>query len=278
VAELLHQGSGWGALERRRRQRAGERPFAEGRALPFPDSAIGDEQLPWLALLETGLLPARPAAAEPGSLMVQPEWHDLLERSVRGGGAGAHGLAWYHLGVMRYHAGDRSGARDAWQRSARAQPSAWAWRDLAVLAREQGDAPAAVDLWLSASRAAPALAPLAIECASALLEAGRAAELGAFADTLPPAVRAHGRIRLLRAMAALALDDLDAVKRYFQGDPHLGNVRESETVLSDLWFGWHERRLARERGVAIDDDLRRLVRREFPPPARFDFRMDTSVF
>jgi hypothetical protein len=267
-------------VERRRRDRAAQPPFAPPSALPFPDSSIGDEQLPWLALLDAGALPYRPAAHDPGSLMVQPEWRELLERAVHAagdGGRGAHWLAWYHLGVMRYRAGDAAGARQAWERSMREEPSAWACRDLAVLARDEGDEQAAADLWLKASRLAPHVVPLAIECAKALLGAGRIAELSAFADVLPPEVRTHGRIRLLRAMAALREGDLDAVERYFQGDVDVANIREKETILSDLWFGWHEQRLSRQRGTAIDDDLRRLVRREFPPPARFDFRLDTSV-
>src|SRR5439155_20209311 len=79
-AELLHHGSGWGALERIRRERAQQSPFASS-ALPFPDSSIGENQMPWLALLETGSLPARHASSDPGALMVQPEWRDLFEKS-----------------------------------------------------------------------------------------------------------------------------------------------------------------------------------------------------
>ena len=43
---------------------------------------MGDPQKPWLALLETGALPYRAATEDPGSLMVQPEWRDLLEKSI----------------------------------------------------------------------------------------------------------------------------------------------------------------------------------------------------
>ena len=271
--ELLHQGSGWGAVERRRREVANQPPFASD-ALPFPDSSIGDEQRPWLALLETGVLPRRPTSQDPGSLMVQPQWRELLERSVTG--SGGHWLAWYHLGVMRYRAGDLTGAREAWENSLRDEPSAWAYRDLAHLTREQGDEPAAIDLWLKAARLTPNLTPLAIECAKVLLQAGRPRELIQFVDALPPDVRAHGRIRLLRAMASLDIGDFDAVAKYFEGDLDVANIREKETILSDLWFGWHERRLARERGVSIDDGLRQLVRREFPPPMRFDFRIKST--
>jgi hypothetical protein len=273
--ELLHQGSGWGALERRRREAAGQPPFASA-ALPFPDSSIDGQQMPWLALLQHDTLPALPPSADPGSLMVQPEWRDLLERAAQQGRC-THWLAWYHLGVMRYRAGDPNGARQAWERSLKEEPSAWAYRDLAVLARDEGDDRAAADLWLTAARTAPTVAPLAIECAQALLRAERTDELIAFVESAPPDVRAHGRIRLLRAMAALEQEDFGLVENYFGGDLDIANIREKETILSDLWFGWHERRLARERRVPVNEHLRRLVRREFPPPIRFDFRLKSDV-
>src|SRR5262249_42557002 len=71
--EVLHQGSGWGALEQIRRQRASQKPFAPS-ALSFPGESIEEQQKPWLALLENGSLPYRPPTDDPGSLMVQPEW------------------------------------------------------------------------------------------------------------------------------------------------------------------------------------------------------------
>jgi hypothetical protein len=275
-SELLHHGSGWGALEQIRRARAGQKPFASA-ALRFPDETIGDEQKPWLSLLENGGLPPRPPWLDAGALMVQPEWRELLERSLSEGRGVGHWLSWYHLGVMRYRAGDNAGARDAWQRSLRETPSPWAQRDLAVLARDEGDVQGAADLWIKASRLAPDVAPLAIEAARALLAADRPAELLAFTDRLPPSVRLHGRIRLLRAMASLATGDLDAVGLYFEGDVDIANIREKETSLSDLWFGWQMQRVARERGLPVDENLRQLVRREFPPPARFDFRLNADL-
>ena len=51
---------------------------------------------------------------------------------------------------------------------------------------------------------APGVAPLAIECAKALLNADLPAEVLAFADALAPHVRSHGRLRLQRAMASVA--------------------------------------------------------------------------
>jgi hypothetical protein len=271
----LHHGSGWGALEARRRRHAGEPPFTH-HSLTFRDNTITDDQKPWLALLETGELAYRSPADGPGALMVQPEWRALLERAAHDGRS-THWLAWYHLGVMRYRAGDSSGAREAWQQSLAAESSAWVLRDLAFLSMEQGEDQTAIDLWLRAARTAPQCVPLAIEVTRMLLTTRRFAELMKFVDALPDPVRAAGRIRLLRAMAALEQGDLATVEKYFEGDVDIPNIREKETTLSDLWFRWQEQRVARERGVEIDDTLRQQVRREFPPPVRFDFRLNTQV-
>ncbi len=267
--ELLHQGSGWGALERHRRQRAKQTPFASD-ATPFPDSSLAEEQMPWLSLLARGKLPHRSPSLDPGALMVQPEWRDLLERADE-----SSWLRCYHLGVMRYRAGDRAGAQLAWEKSISNEPSTWAYRDLAVLANDTGNVDEAAALWEKAAGLAPSLTPLAIETGKALLAANRLDDLVAFIESLPADVRSHGRIRLLRARAALAVGDLNTVEEYFAGDVDIANIREKETSLSDLWFGWHERRLARERGITVDDNLRREVRRDFPPPQRFDFRLNT---
>jgi tetratricopeptide (TPR) repeat protein len=230
----------------------------------------------WMTLMDQGELPYRPPAHDPGALMVQPEWRELLERAVEGN-RNAHWLASYHLGVMRYRAGDRAGARQAYERSIAQEPSPWAYRDLAVMARDEGDAEKAADLWLTAARMAPTLVPLAIETAAALSRAGPSEQVIAFVDALPHDVRGHGRIRLMHAAAALALGDLASVEEYFQGDVDVANVREKETTLSDLWFGWQQQRVARERGLPIDDNLRQLIRKEFPPPLRFDFRLNTDL-
>lgn len=274
--EILHTGSGWGALENRRRRAAGQPPFASG-ATPYPEESLGEPQRQWLALLEEGKLPRRGASQPPGSLMVQPEWRELLQASVKRGGDAAHWLSWYHLAVTRYRAGDESGARAAWEKSLSLEPSAWAQRDLAVLSREAGHHALAARQWVAAARLAPDVIPLAIEACQALLRAGQFKELIEFVATLPDRVRAAGRVRLLHAMASLETGDWLTVERYFQSDLDIANIREKETTLSDLWFGWHERKISKERSVPVDETFRRQIRREFPPPTRFDFRLNVEA-
>lgn len=272
-AKLLHRGSGWGALEQARRATAGEAPFA-GPELPFPADALGPEEEPWRALLASQVFPSADGALAPSSYMVQPEWRALLEQSVAEGCAD-HAAGWLHLGVMRHWAGEREAAREAWERSRAHEETPWVLRNLALLARED-DCPAeAADLLLRAARMRLDLVPLLVECARALLAAGRPTEWLDLLSEVPEPARSRGRIRLLEGQAALATGDLRTVEAIIGEAREVDDLREGEVSLSDLWYGLHEQRLAKEEALPIDEDLKARVRRDLPPPAEIDFRMFT---
>jgi hypothetical protein len=263
-AEILQRGSGWGALERLRREAAGEPPFcSEG--LVFDDGSLGEAQEPWLALLRDGAMPVSGPEPPPRGFMVQAEWRDLLEAALAAGKGGSW-LAWFHLGVLRQYAGEHAAARRAWERSLEQAQTPWALRNLAVLAREE-------EVYVDACRVAPDLLPLAVECGRFLIEAGRPRQWLDLLRTLAPSIRCVGRVRLLEAQAALAVGDLERVERFFADRVVIPDLREGETSLSDLWFDYHERRLSVMAGIPGGDTLRARVRREFPVPDEFDFRM-----
>jgi hypothetical protein len=269
--ELVQRGSGWGALERLRRERSGEPSFSfEG--LVFDEASLTEEQAPWIGLLYDGAVPPGDPDATPSSYMVQAEWRTLLEDAVQKK-QGSHWLAWLHLGVMRYYAGDREGARRAWEASLEQTNTPWALRNLAVLAREDGRLGDAADLYTAACRMRPSLLPLAVECGRTLIEADRPDAWLELLDELPEPVRTVGRVRLLQAQAALVVGDFETVTHVFAGKPVVDDMREGEVSLSQLWFAFHERRLSAAESVPIDDALRARVRQEFPVPEEFDFRM-----
>ncbi|MCX5662481.1 MAG: DUF5107 domain-containing protein [Planctomycetota bacterium] len=278
--ELFQHGSGWGALEERRRERAGEPRMARA-STPFPASGLGPEQEPWVALLERGRLPAGDPARPPVSWMIQETWRELLETSVKqpsnGSSADDSGyLAWLHLGVMHFTAHRLDEARSAWERSFALLPSAWALRCLAVLARHEKRLDEAAALLTRACAMLPDQLHLALECANALHEAGRPADLARFFAGLPEPIRANDRMLLQALWAWLQTSDLDSARRTLEGDLEIVGLREGETSITELWFSYHEQRLARAEGVAIDDALRKRVRRECPAPAKYDFRMAAS--
>ena len=268
--EIVLRGSGWGGLERRRREMAGEPPFCSA-GLVFDDASLGEDQRPWLSLLTSGEFPCRKAEDEPGAWMAQPEWRQMLEQSIRAGRSD-HWLGWLHLGLMRFAAEDRAGATEAWLHSTRLAPSAWAYRNLAEAARLDGDLPGAVAYYQRAHELAPRLRPLATEYCEALLAAARPREALEVIQSLPEATRAHSRIRLLEARAGLALGELERVAPVLAEDYELVDLREGETSLSDLWFAYQAKRLAEAEGGSGGGSREDLQSR-FPPPKHLDFRV-----
>ncbi|HKQ03149.1 MAG TPA: DUF5107 domain-containing protein, partial [Actinomycetes bacterium] len=109
--ERLHAGSGWGALESLRRESAGERPSPLIDRL-FPRSTLGTDQQPWVALLGTGTLPAGP----PRSYVAGTAWSGVLER------APDSAVSLLHRGVVRWGAGRRAAAVEAWEAALALEP------------------------------------------------------------------------------------------------------------------------------------------------------------
>jgi tetratricopeptide (TPR) repeat protein len=267
--ELLQRGSGWGALERLRREVSGERPFCSD-ALVFDDASLTEAQAPWLALLREGTFPDADPQIAPCSYMVQSEWQVRLEQV---GDVATNWQTGLHLGVMHYYAGNRDAAREAWERSLGIATSAWVLRNLALMAWEDTNFDNAATLYSLAVQLQPRLLPLAIECGQKLIAMERPQLWLDLLETLPLSLRKMGRIRLLEGQAALAMSNFKRVAQLFDGTLVIDDLREGERSLSHLWFAYHEKRISTEEGVPVDDALRECVRREHPVPAEIDYRM-----
>jgi hypothetical protein len=79
---------------------------------------------------------------------------------------------------------------------------------------------------------------------------------------------------VLEAWAASHSGDLARAEEILL-DPELvmPDLHEGELMLSDIWYGLQDQKLAAAAGVPVDDALRERARRDFPPPANLDFRM-----
>lgn len=267
---FLQRGSGWGALENLRREKAGEPPLGSA-GLTFDSESLTDLQAPWLRLLE-GANFSPVSASEPNNYLVQAEWRRLLEEALNTGSSSGW-LAWLHLGIMRYAAEDLEGARQAWQQSLEEKKTGWVLRNLGVLALKQGQPDKAIQLYKEAHRLLPSLRPLTIELGQTLLAAGRTAEWLEIVAGLDEPDRFSGRIRLLEAQAALDQNDFDRAEQILVTPLVVDDMREGELALSQLWFDLHVRRLSQVEGIPIDHVLYRRVHLELPLPGELDFRM-----
>ncbi|MFV0399834.1 MAG: DUF5107 domain-containing protein [Oscillospiraceae bacterium] len=268
--EPVQLGSGWAALELARRG-AGDQFGAE--IALFAPSSTGAAQAPWLELLHTGSFPDSDPAREPASYLTQAEWIPLLEQAVSTGKS-RHWHALYQLGVMYCAAGEFEKAEEAYRESNRLTPNAWSVRGLAMLELLKGDEIAASTGLLEAARQLPIL-PLAIECGRLLIQAGRYSDFVDFYSELEPALQTHGRLRTMRAHAAVMLDDFGLAHDILRSGLQVADIREGEVLLSDIWIMLYMRKIAKEEGIAQDDALRERVLREHPIPEELDFRMRT---
>ena len=294
--DIVHSASGWGALELRREKLFGGAGLPEN--LCFPESTLGPEQQPWLALLEDGVLPEDRPDAIPASWLTSPRWRTILEASLaRPGGRTATSLL--HYGNMLFEHWDMehiasvaSGwpaaerdrfeklAEAAWLESDALRPSVWAKRNLAILEELRGNKDRAEMYYdalfeLPASRADFAFAA---EYLSRLNSRGKYEKAWALLESLPEEIRRADRVTLSAAVCALRLNKLDGLDAVFAQEH--ADIREGENSLTDLWVEYNSRTLGLARGIAPDEltgetlaALKEEAEENCPPPHAIDFRM-----
>src|SRR5215218_684456 len=161
--ERLHSGSGWGALESLRREVVGEQPSPVIDRL-FPRSGLEEDQEPWVAFLETGTLPP----GTPRSYVVGRPWSDLLEK------AAASAASMLHRGVVRWNAGHREAAVEAWEAACALEPGSWlALRNIAAASGLMGEPGRSAEQYLRALDLMPDVAQLRVEAIEALIAVNR---------------------------------------------------------------------------------------------------------
>jgi tetratricopeptide (TPR) repeat protein len=267
--KVVQKGSGWGSLEEKRRQKLGLAYF--NKALVFDQSTIGPDQQQWLSLLEKGDFTESYAQEIPRSYMTQEPWIEMLEIAIDQGNSN-HWYAWFMMGVMHYSRRDYEKAKSAWLTSLEREKNAWAYRNLAVLCYGQGDVEKALDMWQKAWQINCEYVELAIEYAEGLANAGEMNQMERFLDSLSSDMLSSPRIQVSKAQCALHNNDLDLVDAIL-GQIELPNLREGETLLTDLWYTLQEKLISKNEGREIDEEIKAYVRRELKPPEKIDFRM-----
>jgi tetratricopeptide (TPR) repeat protein len=260
--EPLHTGSGWGALESLRREVMQEKPSPVIDQL-FPRSSLGEDQEPWVALLEMGTLPP----GTPRSYVVAKPWSDLLEV------AADSAAAMLHRGIVRWHAGHREAAVEAWDAAYALEPDSWlALRNLAAASGLMGEPERSANQYLRALDLMPDVPQLRLEAIQALIAANRFSEAVALAQAAPASSFA-GRFRFLQAWAAVLQGEIRLAESILQRGLEVADLREGEASLSDLWL------LCRRRCTETRGDCR--LHKEPPGaasahsdvPIIYDFRL-----
>ncbi len=233
IKEILHSGSGWGALEKLADASNGYSRIPSG--LSFPTSTITEEQHPWIKLLTDGKMPEIDRNQIPSSWMVDEEWQRRLSRSLSKEG-GDSWFALMHMGVMAYENANELDAIEFWEASLRKEPSVWVLRHLAVAAKEAGEEEKAVSLMeeamkLDAFMSDPALVE---EYMGMLIEMKKYKTAWRIYQDIPDAFKEKERIMITAGVAALNAGDESFVRSIFERE--FAVIREGELTLSNLWF------------------------------------------
>ncbi|QNK55022.1 DUF5107 domain-containing protein [Paenibacillus sp. PAMC21692] len=272
--EKLYDGSEWGGLEEARRSKhEQQRNIPAGFNFSLLSADAASKSVEWIQLLENGTFPVGDVNAVPPAWMVQREWLELLETSLRSSESNKNWNAYMHLGVMLYELGKEDEAMEAWKTSIQLQPSAWVYRNLAVAMTLKEDNTAALgymDQAFQLSQSFPDRA-LAEEYLKMLIDSERYKEAWSFFHTLPEEYATNDRILIIVGAAALELDKEEFLSELFQKE--FAVVREGEMLIINLWYKYNAKKLAAQRDEALDDSHIVQARKNFPPPNHIDFRI-----
>lgn len=209
--DVLHRGSGWGQVELMLR----EQPAPAG--LSFP--AVDDD-----SRLAAGLLAGEPVD-EPLLPLISTRWRRVIQ------GSSPSWWRSYALGVLDHLAGATTTARDHYLASIDQHETAVGLRGLAVLT---ADVDEAAQHYQRARRLDPGTRGLLTEHVKLLLTAERPSDALLAIDAAAPALREHGRTRLLRAQALHGLGrDEEAAE--LLTDLEVPDLAEGDRAIGELW-------------------------------------------
>ena len=256
-------GSGWGALENIIRKA----PVSD--ICAFPEDSMDAEQAQWLELLKNGSLGAHEPSDEIESYVTGEFWFDKLSAK--------ESLDWYEcnqLGVISYALGKYDLAKQYFIKSAELCENPWSYRNLAQIEKNiEGNTLEAAEHMLAAITLKKDYLPLAIECAYALMAAGKYAEFVELYGALPEAVRENGRIKMLLGASYSKLGDLENAMAIITPKIKVDDIKEGEYSLSAIWTEIYGQVLAKRDGVALGELSAEQILKEYPLPYELDYRM-----
>ena len=263
TGKLIFKGSGWAALENMRRAKAGETQMAPH--LDFGE--VGPDQDAWVQLLNEQHMTEPDPDVVPPSYMLQPEWTAMLERSCDSADR-FNWYAHYQLGMIYAAREDIEGMKREVEKSIALRPSPWAMFAMAKyeLDRPDSHAKEGAIMALRASRMKPDDFSLARISVTYLVQLGMYETALKHAATLPPEIRANGRLQVYELMANIRLGNIEESERILNQDGGLvvPDVREGESLVTELWFEVQELKAKRD-GKEFD-------RATAVVPERYDFR------
>lgn len=221
--ELVHKGSAWANLE----SKINYSKYYD----MFEKAEIGEEQKPWLELVETGkfICPDK-VRDNPAGYIYDKKLKALLEKCADG-----NWYAYYHLGLMYFYEEDIQNAKAAFEKSVSIKENPWSYYALSQVEKECKEYKAAFANIKKAykfnKKDIRVLKELYL-CASA---AGKSGEYIKVYDKLPDNIKDVSRLKLCLAGAYLDVGDIEAFEEFMSKPFRLYDIRECETSARVIW-------------------------------------------
>ena len=260
--KILAYGSGWGALEKSRREKQKDIPMCPH--LDFGE--ISDEQQQWQFLLDNGYFTEQCPEYTPASWILQSEWTTLIETACNGADE-YNWYSWLQLGMTYIALNKIKEAKSALDRSMMLKSSCWALYGLAQIARMESNYNKAALTVLRAANMKKDDLSLAKETVLMLNNAGLYKTNIDFIKSLPEPMKNTGRIKLSFAFAYAKTENIEEAEKllYESGGIIVPDIREGEVSVTELWYIIEEIKAKREG--------KEFNRETVKPPAFLDFRM-----
>ena len=263
IAEVIQDGSGWGALEVTYRNKHNDKNMCQA-SMQFTNASLGPDQQAWLDLLEHNTYTH--AGTTPAAPITEARWMSLLENAEK------NYEGWYQLGVMYYAEERYDDATAAWEQSIALQRNPFALRCLAVQEKLGGNFSQALSYYKEANELHSDVALVCEYAKTALQNKDYQLALEITENTDFNA----GRVTLHRGQALLGLNEFDQVKALFSDeyDHIITDLREGESGFDKLWLDLHQQQIMQERGLSEEtDEIFYEVIERFPIPEKYSFFM-----
>ncbi len=231
-AELIYEGSGYGALENARRALTGERPLSEHLEYRFTEE--GEKQ--WADFLRTEIFFTRDPKERPDGFMCDRAYYERLKETAETKNA-KNWYARYQLGVMHIYNGANKKGRKELKRSWELAENCWACHGLGCAYIKEGGYDKAIK-WLERGiRLRMDDTAYVKEGMRLLLMAGGYEKVEELYGLLPERLREESRIIYDYLTALAHTGKQKEAYDYLSGHPGyvLEDLRECESSVSDLW-------------------------------------------
>lgn len=261
IEDLLHMGSGYGALEEVRC------PGCSPKGLWFPKASISPVESVWVELLEKKRIEDLPLSSFPRSYMVDARYGEALKEAAEQGGYTAQNL----YGVFCMEEGRTDEAVRWFERSIESCENPLALRNLFCVYQD-------TDLEKAAAYMEKALAlqgeiperEFVEEYTLWLDKTHQHEKLWNYYENLPQKVRQNERVILNTIPAAVTLR-----KTAFLGESYKRNfthVREGERIFTECYFVYQALLEAETTGAEFNDALVQKYVKKNEVPRNIDFR------